>query len=108
MRPFENIRILDFTRIVSGPYATEMFALNGADVLKIEEPAGDGSRWGYSDPELAPEGLSSMFLSVNAGKRSVTLDLKQPDAVAAVKKLVATAQVVEADDELLSRLVNTG
>lgn len=94
MRPFDGIRILDFTRIVSGPYATEMFALNGAEVIKIEEPDGDGSRWGFSDPELAPEGLSSMFLSVNAGKKSITLNLKNPDAVDAVKRMVRDAHVV--------------
>jgi len=95
MRPFEGIRVLDFTRVVSGPYCTHLLGLLGAEIIKIEDRAeGDSVRHGAGDPVLAKEGLAATFVMFNAGKRSVTLDLKQPDAKAIVMKLVRTADVV--------------
>lgn len=93
-KPFAGIRILDFTRVLAGPYGTYQFALLGADVVKIESRDGDDMRRGGPDKTLADRGLSPGWQAVNAGKRSVTLDLKKPEAVEIVKKLAATADVV--------------
>jgi len=91
-RAFEGIRILDFSQVVSGPFATEQLALLGADVIKFERPpAGDESR-SFGTP-LGP-GFGAPFLSLNAGKRSMSLDLKTPEAIALVKKLIPTAHVI--------------
>lgn len=95
MRPFEGIRVLDFTRVVSGPYCTHLLGLLGAEVIKIEDrEEGDSVRHGAGDPQLARDGLAATFVMFNAGKKSVTLDLKQPEAKAIVMKLVRTADVL--------------
>jgi len=93
-KPFAGIRILDFTRVLAGPYGTYQFALMGADVIKVETRAGDDMRYGSADKTWAGRGLSPNFMAVNAGKRSITLDLKKPEGVAIVKKLAASADVV--------------
>jgi crotonobetainyl-CoA:carnitine CoA-transferase CaiB-like acyl-CoA transferase len=94
--PLAGIRVVDLTRALSGPYATLMLADAGAEVVKVERPgAGDDSRgWGppFVGPEDAPE--STYFLSVNRSKRSVTLDLKDPDDVARLRALIADADVL--------------
>ena len=93
-RPFENIRILDFSQVISGPYATELLALMGADVIKFERPGGDESRTFCVNPELLAKGMGSSYLSLNAGKRSVALDLKKPEAIEIILKLVKNADVL--------------
>lgn len=95
MRPFEGIRVLDFTRVVSGPYCTHLLGLLGAEIIKIEDRAGgDSLRHGAGDQQLKKDGLAAAFVMFNAGKKSVTLDLKRPEAKAIVFKLVASADVV--------------
>lgn len=95
MRPFEGVRIIDFTRVVSGPYCTQLLGLLGAEIIKIEDrDGGDSVRQGAGDPALRQDGLTATFVMFNAGKRSVTLDLKQAEAKAIVLKLVRTADVV--------------
>lgn len=95
MRPFEGLRVLDFTRVVSGPYCTYQLALLGAEVIKIEDrDTGDSVRWGAGDPDLKKDGLAATFAMLNAGKKSVTLDLKQPEAKAIVAKLARTSDVL--------------
>lgn len=86
----DGIRVVDFTMFMAGPYCTRYLADLGADVIKVEPPAGDYLR----SREPLREGLSSYFGHLNAGKRSVVLDLKQEDAVAAVKRLIARADIV--------------
>src|SRR4051812_15453643 len=92
MRPLDGITIVDFTRVLSGPYCTMLLADMGARVIKIERPQkGDDTRhWG---PPFA-EGESAYFLSINRNKESVTLDLKARDGRAALERLIAKADVV--------------
>lgn len=93
-QPFEGIRILDFTQVFAGPYASFQLALLGADVIKVEEPGGEDVRFnnGVTGPKGEP--TSPIYASANGNKRGICLDLKQPEAIAAVKKLAETADVV--------------
>ena len=86
----DGIRVLDFTAMMSGPYATRLMADLGAEVLKIEPPEGDHIR---SRPPTR-QGRSTYFAQLNAGKKSLALDLKKPEAVALVKQLVASADAL--------------
>lgn len=80
-----GIRVLDLTRLLPGPFCSFYLAQLGAEVIKLEEPrSGDYAR------VLAPE----LFTLVNRGKKSVTLDLRQPEAVAVLKKMVTNADVL--------------
>jgi crotonobetainyl-CoA:carnitine CoA-transferase CaiB-like acyl-CoA transferase len=90
--PLAGVRVVDLSRVLAGPYATMTLADLGADVLKIEHPAaGDETRtWG---PPFAG-GESAYFLSVNRGKRSVALDLKDPEGLDLALELCARADVV--------------
>jgi len=74
--PLDGIRVVDVTTSLAGPYCTEVLAALGADVVKVEPPAaGDEARtWG---PPFAPAGESTLFLAMNAGKRSLALDLRR-------------------------------
>jgi formyl-CoA transferase len=85
--PLAGIRVIDLTQVYNGPYATYMMARNGAEVIKIEPPGGEHLRRRASGSGLP-------FAMLNGCKKSVVLDLKQPDAVAAVLKLVETADVL--------------
>ena len=93
-KPFAGVRIIDFTRVLAGPYASYQLSLLGADVIKIESRDGDDMRYGSRANEWEKRGLAAPWIAVNAGKRSVTFDLKKPPAIAAIKRLVATADVV--------------
>jgi crotonobetainyl-CoA:carnitine CoA-transferase CaiB-like acyl-CoA transferase len=84
------LRILDFTTTIAGPHCTRLLADLGAEVIKIEAPEGDMMR---SRPPLR-NGASTSFGQLNTGKKSVVLDLKRPEAIAAVKRLAASADVV--------------
>ena len=88
--PLHGFRIVDLTSVVSGPMATMILADQGADVIKIENPAGgDLTRHQHN----RRGGFAAGFLNNNRNKRSVALDLRQPAAIEAVKRLVATADV---------------
>jgi formyl-CoA transferase len=86
---FERLRVLDFTTTIAGPYCGRLLADLGAEVIKIEAPDGDMMR---TRPPLR-DGASTSFGQLNAGKKSVVLDLKSPEGVAAARRLVATADV---------------
>ncbi len=88
--PLTGVRILDLTTMVSGPMATMMLADQGADVIKIESPRGDHMRQVSS----MNRGMSASFLSCNRSKRSLALDIKRPEGLAIVERLVATADVL--------------
>lgn len=88
--PLAGVRVLDLTSVLMGPYTTQIFADLGAEVIKLEGPDGDTTR--ALPPALAPR-RGSMFLNVNRGKRSLMLDLKRPEARAAVLRLAERADV---------------
>ena len=88
--PLRGVRILDLTSVLMGPYATQIFADLGAEVIKVESPSGDTTRALPPGPEA---GRSAMFMNVNRGKRSIALDLKQDSARAALLKLAAGCDV---------------
>ena len=97
--PLAGIRVVDLSRALSGPYASLMLADAGADVIKVERPgAGDDTR-GWGPPFVGGEhdgaqAESAYFLSVNRSKRSVVLDLKDADDLAALRRLLADADVL--------------
>lgn len=93
-KPFAGVRILDFTRYLAGPYGVYQLALLGADVVKIESREGDETRGQLADAKWAERKMAPSFLAVNGNKRSITLDLRQPEAVGVVKRLVVGADVV--------------
>ena len=94
MRPFDGIRIVDLTQILAGPYCTYQLGLLGAEVIKIELPGqGDWIRVTGLDPELRAARMGTHFLSQNAGKRSVTVNMKDARGRDIVKKLIETGDV---------------
>jgi crotonobetainyl-CoA:carnitine CoA-transferase CaiB-like acyl-CoA transferase len=93
-RPFEGVKILDFTQVLAGPYASYQLALLGADVIKVERRGGEDMRRTPLSREWAERDLAPAFLAVNGNKKSFALDLSKPDAIAIVKKLAAHADVV--------------
>ncbi|MDI6771142.1 MAG: CaiB/BaiF CoA-transferase family protein [bacterium] len=95
LRPLEGIRVLDLTNVLAGPLCTFQLALVGAEVIKVEVPGtGDLARQLGADPELNQRLMGASFMAQNAGKRSVTLDLKQARGRAVFERLVATADVL--------------
>ena len=90
-----DIRVIDLTNVLAGPFCGYQLALLGADVIKIESPAGgDLARQLGADPALNAQFMGASFLAQNADKRSVVLDLKTDEGKAAFHALVATADVV--------------
>jgi crotonobetainyl-CoA:carnitine CoA-transferase CaiB-like acyl-CoA transferase len=87
--PLDGVRVIDLTTVISGPGCTMLLADQGADVIKVEPPGGDIARRTAGDGEF-----SAMFVSANRGKRSIALDLKQPAALEAVRRLIAAADVL--------------
>ncbi|NND66512.1 MAG: CoA transferase [Halioglobus sp.] len=85
-----GVRVVDLTAMVMGPYCTQIMADMGADVIKIEPPGGDATRFVCDGPE---PGMSGVFVNVNRGKRSVELDLRSDAGKEALRALLATADV---------------
>jgi len=91
--PLEDIRVLDLTHFVNGPYATMLLGYMGAEVTKVESPKwGDGMRPGYRRSAEQPIGLA--FALMNSNKRSITLNLKSDEGRDIFKRLVQKADVV--------------
>jgi len=88
--PLSGIRVLDLTTMVMGPYCTQIMADMGADVIKVEPPAGDNTRYISVGPE---PGMAGVFVNVNRGKRSIVLDLRTDDGKETARRLIATCDV---------------
>jgi crotonobetainyl-CoA:carnitine CoA-transferase CaiB-like acyl-CoA transferase len=87
-----GVRVLDFGRVVAGPHCAQLMCAMGADVIKVERPIhGDDSRF---DPFIYEPGLSAAFMQQNWGKRSLSIDLRHPDAKPIIQQLVAGSDVV--------------
>src|SRR3954451_4626347 len=89
--PFAGLRVADFSRGLAGLYATMLLADLGAQVVKVEGPAGDDTR-SWQPP--VRDGVATYYLGVNRNKRSVALDLTDPDDLAAARELTRRADVV--------------
>lgn len=91
MAPLHDIRVIDLSRVLAGPYCGQLLADLGADVIKIESPEGDENRlWG----PRAANGVTCNFNSVNRGKRGITLNLRTEGARGVLRGLIAKADVV--------------
>ncbi|MGH7116143.1 MAG: CoA transferase, partial [Stellaceae bacterium] len=88
--PLAGVKVLDLTAVVLGPLATQIFGDLGAEVIKVEPPEGDIMR--YAGPARHRE-MGHVFLNLNRNKRSVALDLKRPEAAAALLALVRQSDV---------------
>jgi crotonobetainyl-CoA:carnitine CoA-transferase CaiB-like acyl-CoA transferase len=89
--PLEGVKVLDLTTVIMGPFTTQVLGDFGADIIKIEDPNGDMTR------DIGPSKtskMSSMFLGVNRNKRSLVLNLKKPEAKAALWKLIEGADII--------------
>ena len=89
--PLNNVRVLDFSTVLMGPYACEVLAEHGADVIKIESLTGDGAR--AIGPVRSPD-MGPLFLGLNRSKRSISIDIKKPAGHAILRKLVAKSDVL--------------
>ncbi|MFB9888972.1 CaiB/BaiF CoA transferase family protein [Planobispora takensis] len=89
--PLSGLLVADFSRVLAGPYATMLLADMGADVVKVEAPGGDDTR-AWTPP--ARDGVSTYYLGVNRGKRSVALDLRDETGGAAARELARRADVL--------------
>ena len=83
MLPLAGVRVLDLGAVLMAPYACQWLADFGADVIKIESPAGDTTR--YTGPATEP-GMAAVYLGINRNKRAIVLDLQNPTAVRCWKR----------------------
>lgn len=89
--PLSGVRVLDLTTVLLGPYCTLLLGDLGADVIKIEPPQGDSTR--FIGPTRS-RGMGGVFLNVGRNKRSCVIDLKKPEAISVLQRLLATADVL--------------
>jgi len=94
--PLKGIRVLDLSRVLAGPWCTQLLADMGADVIKIERPeVGDDTRhWGPPWHESGDETVAAYFLAANRGKRSAAIDFARPEGADLIRKLAAKSDVV--------------
>lgn len=88
--PLQGVKVIDLTSVVFGPYATQIMADMGAEVIKVEPPEGDNTRWITTGPV---PGMGGIYVNVNRGKRGVMLDLRQEADRESLRRLIATADV---------------
>ena len=93
MQPLSGITVADFSHVMAGPYASHLLRLLGAEVIKIEAPDhGDAMRYYGTDRRY--DGMAPAFIAVNAGKKSIVLDLKNPQQLAVARDIIARSDVV--------------
>jgi crotonobetainyl-CoA:carnitine CoA-transferase CaiB-like acyl-CoA transferase len=90
--PLAGLRVVDLSRVLAGPLCTMILGDLGADVVKVERPDGGDDTRGWGPPFVGAD--AAYFLSLNRNKRSVTIDLRTPDGVAAVRRLAADADIL--------------
>ncbi len=92
-QPLQGITIADFSHVMAGPFASHLLRLLGANVIKIEEPMrGDAMRYYGEDHRY--DGMSPAFIAVNAGKKSISLDLKNPEQLEIAKRIIRRSDVM--------------
>ena len=96
MKPIEGIKVLDLSRVLAGPWCTQLLADLGAEVIKVERPkVGDDTRhWGPPWHQAGEDRVSAYFLSCNRGKKSAAIDFSQPEGAKLVRELAAQADIV--------------
>ena len=92
-QPLEGIRVADFSHVMAGPYATHLLRLLGAEVIKIEPP-GRGDAMRYYGQDRRYDGMAPAFIAVNAGKKSIALNLKDPEHLETARQIVARSDVL--------------
>ena len=94
--PFRGLRVVDFTHVLAGPACAYYLGLMGADVIKVESVGrGDAMRHrGGTDRDAARDAMSTAYLTQGAGKKSLALDLGQPEGLEVMHRLLATADVL--------------
>ena len=97
-RALDGVRVLDLSRVLAGPWATQMLADLGAEVIKIERPGvGDDTRaWGppFTTSTDGSQGDAAYFLCANRGKKSVELDIASPEGAETIRRLATTSDVL--------------
>ena len=93
-RPFEGVKILDFTQVFAGPLASYQLSVLGADVIKVERPGGEDMRGTARGKDGPPRRANPGWIAINANKRNIALDLKQPKAVEVIKRVARDMDVV--------------
>jgi crotonobetainyl-CoA:carnitine CoA-transferase CaiB-like acyl-CoA transferase len=88
--PLAGVRVVDLTAMVMGPYCTQIMADLGADVIKVEPPGGDNTRFISVGPV---SGMSGVFVNINRGKRSIVLDLRTDEGRNTLRRLIERADV---------------
>lgn len=91
MLPLAGVRVLDLGAVLMAPYACQWLADFGADVIKIESPAGDTTR--YTGPSTEP-GMAAVYLGINRNKRAIVLDIQKPEGRAVLETLIAGADIL--------------
>ncbi|HEV2043262.1 MAG TPA: CoA transferase, partial [Sphingomicrobium sp.] len=96
VKPLAGIRVLDLSRVLAGPWATQVMADLGAEVIKVEQPGqGDDTRhWGPPWLDSGDERVAAYYLAANRGKRSVAVDFSKPEGAALVAKMAGTNDVL--------------
>ncbi|WP_179298271.1 CaiB/BaiF CoA transferase family protein [Mesorhizobium carmichaelinearum] len=94
VHPLSGIRVLAFTHYAAGPIAAQYLGSLGADVIKIEAPAGDYQRTGIKEPTAAADAPSPYFLGINRNQRSLSIDLKKPEAQAIICEMISGADII--------------
>ena len=91
--PLEGITVADFSHVMAGPFASHLLRLMGAEVIKIEAP-GRGDAMRYYGADRRYDGMAPAFIAVNAGKKSITLDLKAPEEMEVARRIVERSDVL--------------